>query len=153
MATISSQDRELCRRMHALCACDHLRRSARGITQVYDAGMGPGSLKVTQVPILVGLGLGGDQPVSGLASVLGLDRTTLTRNLRVLEERGLVSTAAHEYDARVRMVSITPAGSRELSDALARWEAVQARVEERFGAERLSALYDELDALAAAVDR
>jgi DNA-binding MarR family transcriptional regulator len=151
MASVAAKDLELCRRMRAMCACDRLRRSARGMTQVYDAGMGSAGLKVTQMPILVALGAGGDQPVTALAEVLGLDRTTLTRNLRLLEERGLASTRPHEDDARVRMVSITPAGAQELSAALARWEQVQARVEERFGAERLRALYDELEALSAAV--
>jgi DNA-binding MarR family transcriptional regulator len=151
MADVAAKDLELCRRMRAMCACNRLRRSARGMTQVYDAGMGPSGLKVTQMPILVALGAGGDQPVTALAAALGLDRTTLTRNLRLLEERGLACTRPHEDDARVRMVSITPAGAQELSAALARWEQVQARVEERFGAQRLRALYDELEALSAAV--
>jgi DNA-binding MarR family transcriptional regulator len=150
MANVAAKDLQLCLRMRAMCACNKLRRSARGMTQVYDAGMGPEGLKVTQMPILVGLGAGGDLPVSALAEALGLDRTTLTRNLKVLEERGLVSTAPHAHDARVRVVSITPAGTEELSAALRRWERVQERVEERFGADRLRALYGELDALAAA---
>ena len=151
MADVVAKDLELCLRMRAMCACNQLRRSARGMTQVYDAGMGPGSLKVTQMPILVALGAGGDQTLTSLADVLGLDRTTLTRNLRLLEERGLVATAPGDHDARVRVVSIMPAGAAELSAALARWEQVQVRVEEQFGAERLRALYDELDALSAAV--
>jgi DNA-binding MarR family transcriptional regulator len=151
MTDVAAEDLALCRRMRAMCACNQLRRSARGVTQVYDAGMGPGALKVTQMPILVGLGAGGSMPISALAEALGLDRTTLTRNLRVLEERGLVQTAPHADDARVRLVSMTEQGARELSDALARWEQVQERVEEQFGGERLRALYRELDALAAAV--
>lgn len=121
------------------------------MTRVYDAAVTPGGPKVTQMPILVALGAGGDQPVTTLAENLGLDRTTLTRNLKVLDARGLVRTAEHEGDARVRMVSLTPEGSRALSRALARWRDVQAEVEERFGADRLRALYDELAALSAAV--
>jgi DNA-binding MarR family transcriptional regulator len=151
MTHVPPEDLALCRRMRAMCACNQLRRSARGITQVYDAGMGPQGLKVTQMPILVGLGAGGSMPLGTLAEALGLDRTTLTRNLKVLEQRGLVRTAAHEDDARVRIVSMTPPGAQELSDALARWERVQRRVEEQFGAERLRALYGELEALSAAV--
>ena len=151
MTDVPPEDLELCRRMRAMCACNQLRRSARGMTQVFDAGMGADGLTVTQMPVLVGLGVGGSMPVSALAEALGLDRTTLTRNLKVLEQRGLVRTAPHEEDARVRMVSMTPQGAGELSAALARWDRVQSRVEERFGAERLRALYDELDALSAAV--
>ena len=73
-----------------MCACNQLRRASRGMTQVYDAAMGPGDLKVTQLPILVALGSAGDLSVTALAGALGLDRTTLTRNLGVLEKRGLV---------------------------------------------------------------
>jgi DNA-binding MarR family transcriptional regulator len=151
MTDVPASDLELCRRMRAMCACNQLRRAARGITQVYDAGMGAGGLKITQMPILVRLGAAGDMPLSALAEALALDRTTLTRNLRVLEDRGLATTFPHPDDARVRMVSITPAGAQQLADGLARWEPVQSRVEERFGEERLRALYDELDALAEAV--
>src|SRR3954454_20123928 len=128
MTDVPATDLALCRRMRAMCACNQLRRSARGMTHVYDAAMGPGSLRVTQMPILVALGAGGDQTLTSLADVLGLDRTTLTRNLRVLEARGFVSTAPDAHDARVRVVSVTPAGAEELSAALARWEQVQARV-------------------------
>src|SRR3954452_2507444 len=151
MSDLPATDLALCRRMRAMCACNQLRRSARGMTQVYDAGMGGDGLTVTQMPILVGLGAGGSMPVGTLADALGLDRTTLTRNLKLLEQRGLVTTAPQPGDARVRIVSLTPAGADELSGALTRWERVQAGVEERFGAERLRALYEELDALAIAV--
>ena len=75
--------------------------------------------------------------MTALAGALGLDRTTLTRNLGVLEQRGLVCTVEHADDARVRVVSLTPEGSRELAAALARWDEAQSLVEERFGAARL----------------
>ena len=89
-----------------MCACDQLRRVTRGVTQIYDNGMVPSGLKITQLPIFVGLGSEGDMPLSVLADRLALDRTTLTRNLRVLEDRGLIRTYEHAGDARVRMVSI-----------------------------------------------
>ena len=69
----------------------------------------------------------------------------------MLEQRGLLRTSAHEGDARMRIVSITPQGSRALSSALERWERVQEQVEEQFGRERLRALHGELAALSAAV--
>ena len=140
-----------CAQVRTMCASNQLRRASRGMTHAYDAAMGDSGLKVTQLPILVALGSAGDLPVTALAGALGLDRTTLTRNLRVLEARGLVCTVAHPDDARVRLVSLTPEGSDVLAGALARWADAQARVEERFGAERLRALYDELAALSDAV--
>jgi DNA-binding MarR family transcriptional regulator len=98
----------------------------------------------------VGLGSAGDLPVSALAEALGLDRTTLTRNLKVLERRGLVSFAVDDEDARVRLVSLTEEGSRVLVSALARWQEVQESVQAQFGDQRLRTLYGELDTLAGA---
>ena len=152
MAYLTPQELDACSEVRAMCACNQLRRATRGITQLYDAALAPSRLKVTQLPILVGLGSAGDLPVTTLADALALDRTTLTRNLKVLESRGLVRTSESEQDARVRMVSLTLEGSRVLSGALVRWEEMHREVEERFGRERLVALYDELAALGEAVD-
>lgn len=147
---MGADELELCAHVRATCACSQLRRVSRGMTQLYDAALAPSGLKVTQMPILVALRTAGDLPMTSLAEGLGLDRTTLSRNLGLLEERGLVRITEHEEDARVRMVSLTPEGARVLSEALVRWQEVQHGVEERFGAERLQALHDELAALSAA---
>jgi DNA-binding MarR family transcriptional regulator len=151
-ARLSARELDLCAQMRAMCACDGLRRASRGVTQRYEAVVGESGLRVTQVPILVALGLAGDLTVTALAGALALDRTTLTRNLRVLEDRELVRTYADEEDARVRIVSLTADGSTALRAALERWETVQDEVQERFGSERLRALLGELAALSAALD-
>jgi DNA-binding MarR family transcriptional regulator len=148
---LTAEELDLCSQVRAMCACNQLRRATRGVTQLYEGALAESGLKVTQLPILVGLGHVGDLSVSTLADALALDRTTLTRNLKVLESRGLVRTSESEDDARVRMVSLTLQGADVLSDALQRWERMQRVVEERFGRERLAALYGELDALSDAV--
>ena len=135
-----------------MCACDQLRRVTRGVTQLYDNAVMPSGLRITQLAIFIGLSTEGDVPLTVLADGLKLDRTTLTRNLKVLEDRGLIRTYEHADDARVRMVAMTLAGSGMLSDALDLWAEVQGFVEERFGRERLMALEDELAALACALD-
>ena len=147
MNYLTFDELERCGEMRAMCACQQLRRANRGVTELYEAAMAPSGLNVTQLPVLVALGLGGDLSVSTLADVLALDRTTLTRNLNVLAERGLVRTYEHPQDARIRMASLTLEGSRVLAVALAGWEEVQRVVEERFGRTRLRALYEELAAL------
>ena len=151
MTYLTAEELDLCMQVRAMCACNQLRRATRGVTQLYEAALLTSGLKVTQLPILVGLGHVGDLSVSTLADALALDRTTLTRNLKVLEARGLVRTSESEDDARVRMVSLTLEGSDVLSSALRRWEEMQRMVEKRFGRERLAALYSELDALSDAV--
>ncbi len=152
MNYLTEAELESCWEVRRMCACDQLRRVTRGITQLYDNGMVPSGLKVTQLPIFVGLGSEGDMALSVLADRLALDRTTLTRNLKVLEDRGLIRTYENEDDARVRMVSMTLEGSTMLKGALERWEQVQEYVEATFGRERLMALASELSALSRAVE-
>jgi DNA-binding MarR family transcriptional regulator len=146
MNYLTTEELEVCWEVRKTCACDRLRRVTRFTTQLYDNGMVASGLKITQLSIFVGLGSEGDVPLSFLADRLALDRTTLTRNLKVLEDRGLIRTYEHERDARVRMVSMTLEGSAILKGALEHWKVVQTHVEERFGRERLRALEDELAA-------
>ena len=153
MTELTADELGLCAEMRAMCACNHLRRTTRGITARYDAALAASGLKATQLPILVALGSTGGLPVTVLADELALDRTTLTRNLKVLEERALIRSGEHAADARVRVVSLTHEGARALADALRRWEEVQHTVEEAFGRDRLRALHTELAALSAAVGR
>lgn len=145
--TLTADELELCTRIGSTCAASNLRRATRGVTALYDAELAPAGLKVTQLPLLVALGSLGDLSITALAEAISLDRTTLTRNLRVLEDRGLVRTVAAPDDARVRLASITADGAEVLSAALARWREVQGAVAARFGEDRLRALFAELEAL------
>jgi DNA-binding MarR family transcriptional regulator len=147
MPSLTAHELELCHRVRMLCACDRLRRATRGVTQLYDGAVAASGMKVTQLPILVALGSAGALSVTTLAGAIELDRTTLTRNLAVLAQRGLVAIGTDPDDARVRVVSITAEGERVLAAALERWERVQRTVEERFGEERLRALVGELGEL------
>jgi DNA-binding MarR family transcriptional regulator len=145
-----ADERELCQRVRTVCAANRLRAAARGVTQRYDAALAPSGLRVTQLPILVALRLTGPVPITPLADTLGLDRTTLTRNLRLLVGRGFVAMSADGDDARVRMAALTGEGAAALAQALELWDGVQRAVEAEFGRPRLLDLYGELAALSAA---
>ena len=103
------------------------------------------------LPILVAIGSAGDLPVRLLAEALALDGSALRPTLKVLEARGLICIVGQQDDARVRMVSLTAEGSRVLTGAIARLQAIQHSVHAQFGRPRLQALHDELDALSDAV--
>ena len=147
MGHLSARELELCTKVSASCACNQLRRASRELTQHYDAALARSGLAVTQLPILVTLGSKGELPITILADVLSLNRTTLTRNLKILEARGLVQIVAHEDDARVHLASMTSEGARVLGTALELWERVQARIEREFDPTRLMNLSSELVAL------
>ncbi len=88
-------DREHCLAM-AHIAAYNLRRSARLVTQAFDQALSPVGLKVTQFSLLISFMLAPDSNLAQLAQGLGMDRTTLSRNLRVLERKGLVAMETGE---------------------------------------------------------
>src|SRR5512138_1036894 len=104
------------------CTASNLRRAARAISGLYDARLEPVGLRGTQFSLLVALGLSGEPPVTALAERLGLDRTTMTRNLGPLVRNGLIEDTAAE-DRRMRRVKLTAKGRRTLERALPLWEA------------------------------
>jgi DNA-binding MarR family transcriptional regulator len=111
----------------ATCVCFHLRRSARAITQFYDHVLAPSGLRATQYSLLTVVGRTGGLPCTNLAEVLGMDRTTLTRNLGPLERDGLVKTETG-VDRRVRLVKLTRLGERKLEGAEPLWARAHNRI-------------------------
>jgi DNA-binding MarR family transcriptional regulator len=107
------------------CACIALRRTAHSLTRAYDEALRPSGLRITQFSLLVAAALAGPANLSQLAHVCGLDRTTLTRDLKPLAARGLVEVRVGE-DRRARVVELTAAGRRAMAEALPRWRAAQA---------------------------
>ncbi|HSB19617.1 MAG TPA: MarR family winged helix-turn-helix transcriptional regulator [Anaeromyxobacteraceae bacterium] len=128
---------ERCRLVASTCAATRIRQAARAVSQHYDAAMRRSGLVRTQFTVLVASTLGGPEgvPMSALARVLVLDRTSLTRTLAPLEKAGLVRTTRGPSDSRVRLVKITAAGSRRLARALDLWEEAQASFQARAGAD------------------
>lgn len=110
------------------CYCTQARRTALALTDLYDAALAPSGLKVTQFALLRLIRRLDGPSLTLLARAMGLDRSTLGRNLRVLERRGLVDLAAG-HDARARSVALTAAGRAALLEADPEWDAVQARIE------------------------
>ncbi len=126
-----------------LCMCSNLRRAARAITQLYDRRLKPSGLRATQLAVLVAARAMDAVPVTRMAAGLGMDRTTLTRNLRPLARRGLVEVRSSQ-DARVREVRLTERGRATLARALPLWERAQSAVAKSLGEARLRRLLSEL---------
>src|SRR5262249_56731323 len=76
------------------CACHKVRMAARAVTRSYDEILRPTGLRATQVALLVAVATGEASSIAALAQVLGMDRSTLTRNLGPLESEGLVAIGA-----------------------------------------------------------
>jgi DNA-binding MarR family transcriptional regulator len=107
--------------------CLAARRAAREITRDFEVKLRPYGLRTTQFSILAALALMGPAPVSDLAEVLGLERTTLTRSGNVLVRNGWVEPAT-STDARERPLQLTDAGRQKLEAAFPAWQEGQELV-------------------------
>lgn len=125
------------------CACFNVRKAARALTALYDRALAPTGLRATQGTLLVALARAGDVPVTRLAGILGMDRTTLTRNLEPLRRARLVVIRPGP-DRRVKLAALTEAGRKALAQAIPLWREAQRQVVEGTGSGRWEALRREL---------
>ncbi|NJR61743.1 MAG: winged helix-turn-helix transcriptional regulator [Cyanobacteria bacterium CRU_2_1] len=123
----------------ATCMGMHVRRASRIMTQVYDAALRPAGLVLNQFTLLVSIHLVESVPITYLAQELFTDQTTLTRNLKLLEKRGLVVIEPGE-DRRVKLVALTVEGQAVLAQAIPLWEQAQAELIQHFGSEKWQTL-------------
>jgi DNA-binding MarR family transcriptional regulator len=130
-----------------LCAAGNLRRTTRALTQLYDELLQPSGLRATQFSLLVNIGREGQATIGRLSETMIIDRTTLTRNLRVLEKDGLIETAPGA-DQRTHPVRLSQKGKRALARALPYWEQAQSRIVAGLGEEKFRALLRDLYTLA-----
>lgn len=121
------------------CFCLASRQAARKITRLFDAVMQESGIRATQFTILSQLMLRGEMPVGKLAGFLGMERTTLTRNLALLEAERWISTKPGE-DPRARMIAITAQGRGMVRRAFPYWSKAQAQAGKMLGADGQSAL-------------
>lgn len=131
------------------CTCFHVRRAARHVTQAYDRWLAPTGLRTTQFSLLNRLARDGPRSIQKLAQEMGMDRTTLGRNLRPLERDGYVSIGIDPEDRRGRALQITPLGEAKRQEARRYWEEAQTRFEQAYGQDSTQALHAALAAVAA----
>ena len=117
------------------CVFFNVRKASRALAQIYGEEMRSSGLRGTQYPLLVAIsGLGGEG-IGALSQVLVTDRTTITRNLRPLIERGLVENVAGP-DRRKRALRLTRKGRIAVNRAYPLWVKAQERVLGELGRER-----------------
>jgi DNA-binding MarR family transcriptional regulator len=126
------------------CACANLRRTARLVTQLYEEAMRPTGMTGPQFTLLQALKLappGISQ--KQLGEILGIDSTTLTRTLSLLEKRGWLS-AGPAADRRALRLGLSKAGEREYERALPNWQSAQRRLKHALGDTKWNGLIETL---------
>ncbi|CDZ29527.1 MarR family winged helix-turn-helix transcriptional regulator [Neorhizobium galegae] len=115
------------------CLCLHVQRAARALARRFDNAMKPIGLTNGQFSLMMSLNRPQPAPMGQVASLLAMDRTTLTAALKVLERRGLVETTVDPKDRRGRLLRLTDDGMTMLSAALPIWKRVHAQIDAELG--------------------
>lgn len=117
------------------------------MTRLYDQALEPGGLRSSGFAALAVVEAEGELTLPQLTARLGIDRSTLTRNLAPLRRQGLVEVIQRGI-ARMRTARVTPKGRAALRRCVPLWQQAQARFEDAVGRERWSGLLAGLDVIA-----
>lgn len=135
-----------------VCACSALRRTSRAVSALYDDFLSEARLTVTQYALLVNIARTGLISRTALAAQLGMERTTLTRNLRPLERDKLVDEETGS-DRRERVLHLTGRGIEQLDRSFPLWEQAQRAFFAKFNRNRFGELHSLLQAASEAATR
>jgi DNA-binding MarR family transcriptional regulator len=130
------------------CLCLHTQRAARALARRFDQALRPVGLTNGQFSLLMSLNRPEPPSMAPVASLLAMDRTTLTAALKPLQRRGLVEVTADPADKRGRLLRVTQAGRALLKEAVPIWEATHLAVEELLPERDSASLRSALRALA-----
>jgi DNA-binding MarR family transcriptional regulator len=111
------------------CLCLHVQRAARALARRFDDALRPVGLTNGQFSLLMSLNRPEPPDMGAVASLLGMDRTTLTAALKPLERRGLLKIKVGPADRRNRIMTLTPTGRSLLARAVPVWRKTHAAVE------------------------
>ena len=111
------------------CLCLHAQRAARALSRRFDEAFRPLGITSGQFSLLNGLNRPEPPTIGAVASLLAMDRSTVTANLKPLERMGAVVLGVDAKDRRNRRPALTDAGRALLAKATPVWIAVHATVE------------------------
>lgn len=113
------------------CRCTSLRRVSRIITEIYNERLKDTGLLVTQFSLLVEIRELEHPSMKRLAETVGLDRSTLVRNLGLLEAASLIRLL--DGGRRDKVAELTASGRRAVERAVPKWREAEAEIRKRLG--------------------
>lgn len=128
------------------CLAVRVRLIGRAITSLYDGALGDHGLTIAQVNLLAALGKAGPCSPSRLGEVLQLERSTVSRNLNLLVNQGLIEAASSNAKG-LREVVLTSAGRAAVEDVMPDWRRAQDEAAELLGPAGVAAVMAMADRL------
>lgn len=129
---MTAQERVYARSMTSICYCAVLRAASRKATAIYDAALAPIGVNLAQFSLLRKIQRAAPVSLSELGRLAELDRSTIGRNVRVLQRMELVRVTPGE-DQREATVTLDEGGLVVLRDGAPLWDEAQSRIEARLG--------------------
>lgn len=129
MSTILSVPFETTLLVRDCCLCLHVQRAARALARRFDEALRPLEITQGQFSLLMSLNRPKAPAMAAVASLLAMDRTTLTAALKPLQRRTLIKIWPDPEDRRSRLLALTPHGRRLLRQAVPLWERAHREVE------------------------
>lgn len=111
------------------CLCLHVQRAARALARRFDDALRPIGLTNGQFSLMMSLNRPEPPDMGAVASLLGMDRTTLTAALKPLQRRALLKIKVDPADRRSRIMTLTSEGRRLLTHAVPVWRRTNVAVE------------------------
>lgn len=130
-----------------VCFAEQLRSANRAITKLYTEHLGDADIGIAQLSLLIRLYYFGEITLSRLAQNLETDRTTLTRNVQILERSGHLEIVGGQ-DRRQRKVRLTDRGFESLKTTIPRWLKAQEALLLQLGDSRWEELFQGMRMLA-----
>lgn len=131
---------------NASCYCIVLRKASRRISALYDEALEPYGINIAQFSAIRSINRHAPISLTELAHKQDLDRSTVGRNMKVLERMGIVASETGK-DQREAVLSLTPEGKALLERTDPIWEEVQNRIEDRLGSDHARQLGELLAAI------
>jgi DNA-binding MarR family transcriptional regulator len=130
------------------CTCFNLRKATRRVTSFYDAALKPSGLKVTQMTLLTAIRVLEPVTIKRLAKAIVIDRTTLSRNVSLLNKKGMIDIEPGD-DLRTRKLTLTELGHTALVAAFPLWQKAQVEIINELGEDRWASLLEGISDLVA----
>ena len=129
------------------CMVLKTRRAARAVTRRYNELLKPLGIQSTQASLLSSIYAGGFDSISDLADKMAIERSALTRNLKVLRDRGYITSDA-EGRGRAQKVKLTKAGQNSVEKVAPLWIKAQDELRAELGTREWSKIQAALSTLA-----
>lgn len=107
------------------CFGHRSRKAARAVTRAFNQRLRPLNLQITQFILLGAIARSGDRSIAALADEVGVESSAVLRNLRLLQERGLVTNDGRRGRSGGKLQA-TPAGRLLIGRSLPAWRQAQA---------------------------